>query len=488
MSTKLVIDPVTRIEGHGKVTVHLDDDGNVVDARLHVVEFRGYEKFVQGHPFWEAPMLMQRICGICFVSHHLGGAKALDDMIGVGINSGIPLTATAEKIRRLGHYAQMLQSHVTAYFYLVVPEMMLGMDAAPEQRNLLGLIQADPALMRRVIMLRKWGQEVIKTVFGKRMHGISSVPGGVDKNVSVAERDRLLNGDEGLPSIAEVIDYAQDGLRLFYDFHEKNRSQVDSFANVPVLSMSLADADGNVDYYHGALRIVDENKNVVREFDYHDYLDHFSEAVEPWSYMKFPFLKELGRERGSVRVGPLARMNVTNTLSTPLAQEALERFHAYTAGASNNMTLHTNWARAIEVLHAAELIEELLRDTDLQEPDLVVKPTDDGWVGEGVGVVEAPRGTLLHHYRAGAEGDITFANLIVATTQNNQVLNRTVRSVAEDYLAGQGEITEAMMNAIEVGIRAFDPCLSCATHAFGQMPLIVTVCDPAGNVVSERVR
>lgn len=488
MSTKLVIDPVTRIEGHGKVTVHLDDDGNVVDARLHVVEFRGYEKFVQGHPFWEAPMLMQRICGICFVSHHLGGAKALDDMIGVGINSGIPLTATAEKIRRLGHYAQMLQSHVTAYFYLVVPEMMLGMDAAPEQRNLLGLIEADPALMRRVIMLRKWGQEVIKTVFGKRMHGISSVPGGVDKNVSVAERDRLLNGDEGLPSIAEVIDYAQDGLRLFYDFHEKNRSQVDSFANVPVLSMSLADADGNVDYYHGALRIVDENKNVVREFDYHDYLDHFSEAVEPWSYMKFPFLKELGRERGSVRVGPLARMNVTNTLSTPLAQEALERFHAYTAGASNNMTLHTNWARAIEVLHAAELIEELLRDTDLQEPDLVVKPTDDGWVGEGVGVVEAPRGTLLHHYRAGVEGDITFANLIVATTQNNQVLNRTVRSVAEDYLAGQGEITEAMMNAIEVGIRAFDPCLSCATHAFGQMPLIVTVCDPAGNVVSERVR
>ncbi|MCH9668980.1 MAG: Ni/Fe hydrogenase subunit alpha [Actinomycetia bacterium] len=488
MSRKLVIDPVTRIEGHGKVTVHLDDDGNVVDARLHVVEFRGYEKFVQGHPFWEAPILMQRICGICFVSHHLGGAKALDDIIGAGTNSETALTAPAEKIRRLGHYAQMLQSHVTAYFYLVVPEMLLGMDAAPEQRNLVGLIQADPELMRRVIMLRKWGQEVIKTVFGKRMHGISSVPGGVDKNVSVAERDRLLGGEEGLPSIDEVIDYAQDGLRLFYDFHEKNRSQVDGFANVPVLSMSLADADGNVDYYHGALRIVDENKNVVREIDYHDYLDHFSEAVEPWSYMKFPFLKDLGRERGSVRVGPLARMNVTKSLSTPLAQKALERFHAYTAGASNNMTLHTNWARAIEVLHAAELIEELLRDDDLQKQDLVVKPADGGWVGEGVGVVEAPRGTLLHHYRAGTEGDITFANLIVATTQNNQVLNRTVRSVAEDYLAGQGEITEAMMNAIEVGIRAFDPCLSCATHAFGQMPLIVTVRDRAGNVVSERVR
>ena len=229
MSRKLVIDPVTRIEGHGKVTVNLDDDDNVVDARLHVVEFRGFEKFVQGHPFWEAPMLMQRICGICFVSHHLCGAKVLDDMIGVGANSGVGITRTAEKIRRLGHYAQMLQSHATAYFYLVVPEMMFGMDAAPEQRNLLGLIEADPALMRRVIMLRKWGQEVIKTVFGRRMHGISSVPGGVDKNLSRAECDRLLNGEEGLPSIEEIIDYAQDGLRLFYDFHEKNQSAVDGF-------------------------------------------------------------------------------------------------------------------------------------------------------------------------------------------------------------------------------------------------------------------
>ncbi|MDZ4264587.1 MAG: nickel-dependent hydrogenase large subunit, partial [Mycobacterium sp.] len=356
------------------------------------------------------------------------------------------------------------------------------------QRNLLGLIEADPELMRRVIMLRKWGQEVIKTVFGRRMHGINSVPGGVDKNLSRAEVDRLLNGEEGLPSIDEILDYAQDGLRLFYDFHDKHRDAVDSFANVPALSMCLVNPDGDVDYYHGALRVVDGDKRVVREIDYHDYLDHFSEAVEPWSYMKFPFLKDLGRERGSVRVGPLARMNVTGTLSTPLAQEALERFHAYTGGAPNNMTLHTNWARTIEVLHAAEVIEQLLHDPDLQADDLVATPAAGAWVGEGVGVVEAPRGTLLHHYRAGPEGDITFANLIVATTHNNQVLNWTVRSVAEDHLVGHGEITEAMMNAIEVGIRAFDPCLSCATHAFGQMPLIVTVHDAAGTVVHQRVR
>ena len=433
-------------------------------------------------------MLMQRICGICFVSHHLGGRQGARRhgrrRAGVGVN----LTPTAEKIRRLGHYAQMLQSHVTAYFYLVVPEMMFGIDAAPEQRNLLGLIEADPELVKRVVMLRKWGQEVIKTVFGKRMHGITSVPGGVNKSLTAADVDRFLDGDDGLPSVDEVIDDAQVGLELFYDFHEKHRTEVDGFANVPALNMSLVDADGNVDYYDGKLRIVDDDKNVVREFDYHDYLDHFSEAVEKWSYMKFPFLTELGRDAGSVRVGPLARMNVTNSLSTPLAQQALEKFHAYTGGRANNMTLHTNWARTIEIIHAAEVVRDLLARSGPAEGRPGGHSGADAWIGEGVGVVEAPRGTLLHHYRADREGNITFANLIVATTQNNEVLNRTVRSVAEDYLGGQAEITEGMMNAIEVGIRAYDPCLSCATHALGQMPLIVTVVDAAGRVINERVR
>lgn len=488
MTRKLVIDPVTRIEGHGKVVIQLDDNNNVVDAKLHVVEFRGFEKFIQGHPYWEAPMLLQRICGICFVSHHLCGAKALDDMVGVGLRSGISVTPTAEKMRRLAHYAQQLQSHVTAYFYLIVPEMLFGMDAAPEQRNVLGLVTENPDLVKRVVELRKWGQEVIKTVLGKRMHGINSIPGGVSKNLSIAERDRLLNGEEGLISMTQVIDYAQDGLKLFCEFHEKNRTQVDSFGDVPALNMSLVDEHGNVDYYHGNMRITDANKNIVRELDYHDYLDHFSEATEDWSYMKFPFLKDLGRENGSVRVGPLARMNVTKSLSTPLAQEALERFHAYTKGKSNNMTLHTNWARAIEILHSAELIRELLNDPDLQKDQLVLTPVANAWTGEGVGVVEAPRGTLLHHYRANQEGNITFANLVVATTQNNTVMNRTVRSVAEDYLGGKAEITEGMMNAIEVGIRAYDPCLSCATHAMGQMPLTVSIHDATGKLVDERVR
>ncbi len=490
MSKKLVIDPVTRIEGHGKVTVQLDDNNQVVDAKLHVVEFRGFEKFIQGHPYWEAPMLLQRICGICFVSHHLCGAKALDDMVGVGYSTGTQMLPTPEKMRRLGHYAQQLQSHVTAYFYLIVPEMLFGMDAPPEQRNVLGLVEADPDLVKRVVALRKWGQETIKAVLGKRMHGISSVPGGVNQNLSIEERDRLLNGEDGLISIDEVIEFAQDGLNLFYDFHEKNREQVDTFADVPALNMCLVDDDGNVDYYHGKMRIVDKNKEIVTELDYHDYLEHFSEATEEWSYMKFPFLKDLGRKKGSVRVGPLARVNVTKTYSddTPLAKAALERFHDYTKGKANDMTLHTNWARAIEILHSAEQVKVLLSDPDLQKENLVATFDDSMWTGEGVGVVEAPRGTLLHHYRANQEGNITFANLVVATTQNNTVMNRSVRSVAEDYLGGNAEITEGMMNAIEVSIRAYDPCLSCATHAAGQMPLIVSVLDSKGKLVNEFVR
>lgn len=488
MSRKLVIDPITRIEGHGKVTIQLDDDNRVTDAKLHVVEFRGFEKLVQGHPYWEAPMLLQRICGICFVSHHLCGAKALDDMVGVGLGSGIQMLPAAEKMRRLGHYAQQLQSHVTAYFYLILPEMLFGMDAPPEQRNVLGLVEQDPALIKRVVALRKWGQELIKAVLGKRMHGISSVPGGVNQNLSVTERDRFLHGEEGLLSIDEVITYAQEGLALFKTFHEQHRDEIDHFAVVPALDMCLVDDDGNVDYYHGRIRIMDEHKAIVAEFDYHDYLEHFSEATEAWSYMKFPFLKALGREKGSVRVGPLARMNVTKSLSTPLAQSALEEFHDYTAGQSNHMTLHTNWARAIEIIHSAELIKALLNDPELQEKSLVMTPAENGWTGEGIGVVEAPRGTLIHHYRANQSGEITFANLIVSTTQNNQVINRTVQSVAEDYIAGQVNITEGMMNAIEVGIRAYDPCLSCATHALGQMPLEVSLYDAKGDLVDERRR
>ena len=490
MSRKLVIDPVTRIEGHGKVTIQLNDAKKVDWARLNVVEFRGYEKFVQGHPYWEAPMMLQRVCGICFVSHHLAGAKALDDMVGVGYGRGVQPLATVEKMRRLGHYAQQLQSHVAAYFYLTAPEMLFGVDAPPDQRNVQGLIEADPELVKRVLRLRKWGQELITTVFGKRMHGIHSVPGGVNKNLSPADRDRFLKGEDGLLSIDEVIEGAEEALKVFYGYHEAHRDWIDGFAVVPGLNLCLVNDKGNVDYFHGDIRVVDHNREVVEEFDYHDYLDHFEEATEQWSYMKFPYLKRLGREAGSARVGCLARVNVTRDYETetPLAREALARFHDYNEGKASNATLHTNWARAIEILHSAEQIRNLLNDSDLQKTDLVLPHDASTWVGEGVGVVEAPRGTLLHHYRADKDGAMTFANLIVATTQNNQVINRTITSVAEEYLTDVDEITDGLMNHVEFGIRAYDPCLSCATHAVGQMPLIVTVQGPDGTVLAQRER
>ena len=329
------------------------------------------------------------------------------------------------------------------------------------------------------------GPEIIQTVFGKRMHGISGCRGGAE-GTAIEERDRFLNGDDGIPSMAQVMEYAHDGLQVFYDFHEKHRAEVDSFAVVPALSMSLVDEDGNVDYYHGRLRVTDENKRVVDEFDYHDYLDHFAEGVELWSYMKFPFLKALGREAGSVRVGSLARMNVTETLPTKIAADALEGSTA-TRTARRTMTLHSNWARAIEIIHAVELIEELLLDPDLQSDDLVRTRTVRPGPARASASSRRPRDGAAP-LRADEEGAMTFANLIVATTQNNEVLNRTVRAVAEEHLSGKVEVTEGMMNAIEVGIRAYDPCLSCATHALGQMPLVVSVFDAGGSLVQEKAR
>ncbi|WGK69577.1 Ni/Fe hydrogenase subunit alpha [Candidatus Haliotispira prima] len=488
MSRTLVIDPVTRIEGHGKVTVELDDNNRVQDARLHVIEFRGFERFIQGHPYWEAPMLLQRICGICFVSHHLCGAKALDDMVGVGLKDGIPMLPTVEKVRRLGHYAQQLQSHVSAYFYLIAPEMVFGIEAAPEKRSAIGLAEVNPDLVKRVVDLRRWGQELIAAVLGKKMHGISSIPGGVNNNFSTEKRDRFLKGEENLLSIDQVIDYAQDALNVFYGYHEKEKKLIDNFGVTNALDMCLVDDNGNVDYFHGKMRVMDSEKNVILDCDYHDYLDHFSERTEPWSYMKFPYLKDRGPQEGSVRVGPLARVNITNKYETPLAQKALERFKDYTKGKVNDKVLHTNWARAIEILHSAEQIKALLVDPDLQGEDICYELSDSKWTGEGVGVVEAPRGTLLHHYRADQSGKMTYANLIVATTQNNMAMNRTVKALANEWLDGKSEITEGMMNAIEVGIRAYDPCLSCATHAVGQMPLQVQVVNSRGKVLSERFR
>jgi NAD-reducing hydrogenase large subunit len=482
MARKITIEPVTRIEGHGKVTIHLDDAGKVKQSRFHIVEFRGFERFVQGRPYWEAPVLVQRLCGICPVSHHLAAAKAMDIIVGVGPSK---LPPTAEKMRRLMHYGQMLQSHALHFFHLCAPDFLLGLDADPAVRNVIGLAMVHKDLAVQGVLLRKFGQEIIQATAGKKIHGTGAVPGGINKNLSPEERDSFLKGAAPF-NIDQMIEWAGAAIELFKGYHGKNKDLVDGFAAFPSNHLSLVRKDGALDFYHGVLRAVDaEGRKILDDVDYQDYLDYIGEEVRSWSYMKFPFIKSLGKSEGWYRVGPLARLNTCDYIPSPLAQKAFEDYKAYTDGKPNNMSLHTHWARLIELLHAAEVIKELLLDKDLQGDHLVKKGKK---TAEGVGLLEAPRGTLFHHYRINADDQITMANLIVSTTNNNEPMNRAVHWVAEKALAGQAEITEGMLNRVEVAIRAYDPCLSCATHALGAMPLEVSLVDARGRVLQREVR
>src|SRR5512135_2578910 len=482
MGRKITIEPVTRVEGHGKVTIRLDDAGRVTQSRFHVVEFRGFERFVLGRAYCEAPVLVQRLCGICPVSHHLAAAKAMDVVVGAGPGK---LTATAEKVRRLMHYGQMLQSHALHFFHLASPDLLLGMDADPAIRNVIGIIGLDKELATRAVLLRKFGQELILATAGKKIHGTGAVPGGVNKNISAEERDRFLKGPEPL-TIDRMIEWSQAALDLFRGYHAKNKDLVDSFAAFPSNHLSLVRKDGALDFYHGVLRAVDaDGHKILDDVDYKDYLRYIGEEIRPWSYMKFPYLRRLGKENGWYRVGPLARLNTCDYIPSHLAQKEFETYKAYTDGKPNNMSLHTHWARLIELLHSAEVIKELLLDKDLQGTKLVRKGKK---VHEGVGLVEAPRGTLFHHYKINDDDQVTMANLIVSTTNNNEPMNRAVNWVAMNAISGQPEITEGMLNRVEVAIRAYDPCLSCATHALGRMPLEVSLWDAQGRLVAKKRR
>ena len=481
MPRKITIEPVTRVEGHGKVTIMMDDFGNVQDSRLHIVEFRGFERFVQGRPYWEAPVLVQRLCGICPVSHHLAAAKALDVIVGAG--TGYGLTAVGDKMRRLMHYGQFFQSHVLHFFHLSSPDFLFGIDGDPAIRNIIGVIQNNRDLAVQGVMMRKYGQEVIRHTAGKKIHGTGAIPGGINKNLSIAERDELLNGPDPL-NADKMVEWSVSALEFFKDYHKNNKAMVDSFAAYPSNHLSLVREDGAFDIYHGVLRAVNsDGKKILHDVDYQDYDKYIEEEVKSWSYMKFPYLKEIGPENGWYRVGPLARLNVCDFIPTPLAQKEFEEFRAYTNGKPNGMSLHYHWARLIEVLHSAEMIRDLLKDPDLQNDDLVVKGKK---LHKGVGVIEAPRGTLFHHYEINDDDQITLANLIVSTTNNNKPMNKSVNLVAKSFMNGQKEITEPMMNAVEVAIRAYDPCLSCATHALGQMPLEFTLVNSNNEIINKK--
>ena len=473
---RIVIEPVTRVEGHGKVSILMDENNHVQQARLHIVEFRGFERFIQGRPFWELPVLVQRLCGICPVSHHLCAAKAIDGIIGAE-----NLTPTAEKMRRLMHYGQIFQSHALHFFHLASPDLLFGFDAPVEKRNVIGVIADYPDLAVQGVMMRKFGQEIIKATAGKKVHGTGAIPGGINKNLSVEERDALL------ADMDQMMEWSLKAVEIAKNYTLENLETVADFGSFSSNHLSIIRDDGAMDLYHGGLRAVDSNgETILDHVNPLDYLDEIAEEVRPWSYMKFPFLKRVGPEKGWYRVGPLARINTCDFIDTAAAEEARQEFMGLTDGKPSNVTMAYHWTRMIELLHSAEKIRELLDDADLQGDDLVVPAGERR--GEYVAMIEAPRGTLTHHYQVDENDQVTMANLIVSTTCNNEAMNRAVRKIADDHLSGVPEITEGLLNNIEVGIRAYDPCLSCATHALGQMPLEVTVIDAAGRVVDQQSR
>ncbi len=472
--TRIVeIEPLTRVEGHGKVSIHLDDHNNVKEARLHIVEFRGFERFIKGRPFWEVPVIVQRLCGICPVSHQLAASKAMDMIVGAK-----KLTPTAEKMRRLMNYGQIMQSHVLHFFHLCSPDLLFGFDADPQERNVFNVIEKMPDLAVQGIMMRKYGQEIIKATSGKKIHGTGAVPGGINKNLSIKERDSFLK------NIGKMKKWTHSALKIARDYTIEHLDTVESFATFNSSHLSLVREDGAMDLYHGSLRAIDARGNIIfDQVNYKNFNDYIMEEVRSWSYNKFPFIKSRGHIDGWYRVGPLSRLNTAGFIDTPEAGKALEEFRKLTGGKPNQMSLAYHWARMVEVLHCVEKIDELLNDPDLQGNDLLVKGER---AEEGIGVIEAPRGTLFHHYRVNEDDQITFCNLIVSSTNNNEAMNRAITKVAHDYISGKPEITEAMLNHVEVAVRSYDPCLSCATHALGQMPLVIEMYDADNNLVCHK--
>lgn len=466
--------PVTRVEGHGLITVHLGSDGQVREARFHVTEVRGFERFCVGRTIWEMPALTARICGICPVSHLLCAAKACDAILAVRI------PRPAEKLRRLMNLGQIVQSHALSFFHLSSPDLLLGWDADPKVRHIFGVAAFDRKLALDGIRLRAFGQEIIEILGGRRIHPAWAVPGGVNQPLRAEGRDRLA------AKLPEAMRIAQDALAFYEEHMGKWAEEIEHFGKFPSLFMSLVAADGSWEHYSGHIRFVDSARRVVADgLDPSHYQEYIGEAVEPWSYLKFPYFKPAGYPEGVYRVGPLARLNCCDRFGTKLADEALARFRALAQGQAVTASFHYHYARLIEILGALEKIGELLSDPEI----LSRRVRAEAGINElqGVGVHEAPRGTLFHHYLVDEHGVIQRVNLIVSTGHNNLAMNRTVSQIAEHWLHGR-EITEGLLNRLEGGIRAYDPCLSCSVHAVGQMALKVVLVAADGTIVAERTR
>jgi NAD-reducing hydrogenase large subunit len=471
--TRIVIDPVTRIEGHAKITIHLDDAGEVRDAQFHVTQFRGFERIVQGRPLHEMPSIMARICGICPVSHLVASSKACDEIIAVE-----PPPAGAD-LRRVMNLAQIAQSNALSFFHLASPDLLFGFDADAAQRNLFGVAASAPQLARDGIAVRRFGQQIIEWLGGKRIHPSWIVPGGVDAPLAEETRDRIL------ATIPEAVAAAERALAWYAGELVRFEEDAATFGDFPSAWMGLVGPDGAVDHYDGRLRVMDAAGTLLADrIDPRGYDDYLGEAVEPWSFLKSTYWKDAGYPDGVYRVGPLARLIVADRMGTPRADEHLGRFRER-LGRAPSSSFHYHHARLIDMLYAIERIDELLRGPEILSPR--VRSTGGINRNEGIGVSEAPRGTLMHHYRVDDDGIVEWANLVIATGHNNLAMNRSVAQVAKAYVRS-ATLSEAMLNRVEAVIRCYDPCLSCSTHALGEMPLRVQLLGPDRALLQELVR
>jgi NAD-reducing hydrogenase large subunit len=469
MGERIVIDPVTRIEGHAKITIQLGDDGAVADARFHVTDFRGFERFCVGRPLWEMAGITARVCGICPVSHLIASAKAGDQILAV-----TPPPA-AVKLRRLANLAQIVQSHSLSFFHLSSPDLILGFDSDPARRNIFGLIDADREWARGGIRLRQFGQEVIEQLGGKKIHPDWSAPGGVRGPLTEAGRVAIR---ERIPEAQGIV---LDALGRFKGLLDQYEEEARTFGNFPSLFLGFVGDDGVWEHYDGTIRVGDSAGGIVADgLDAECYADYIGEATQPDSFLKFPYYKPLGYPDGSYRVGPLARLNLCDRMPTALADRELREYRDRFGIATSSFLYH--YARLVEILAGVEGIALAIEDPDVLSDRIRAAAGINRL--EGVGASEAPRGILFHHYQVDEHGLLTRVNLVIATGQNGLAMNRTVQQIAGYYIKGP-QIPEGILNRLEAGIRAFDPCLSCSTHAAGMMPLCVRLIGPDGVFVDE---
>jgi len=478
---KISIDPITRLEGHGRIDIFLDDEGNVANAYMVIPELRGFEKFAEGRPVEEMPRITPRICGVCPEAHHMASAKACDAVYHV------ELPPTGKKLRELLYSAFYVADHSLHFYVLAAPDFVLGPDAPPAERNILGIVhKIGVELGSKILRWHALGMEIVGMLGGKTIHPVGALPGGVSKAINEEERTQIEEWGH------ELVEFGQFSLQLFHDVVLENQGYVDMILSdpftTPMYYMGLVDEDNKVNFYDGKVRVVDPEGSEFVKYAPDEYLDVLSERVEPWTYLKFPYLKKVGwkglvtgMDSGVYQATPLSRLNAADGMATPQAQEAYEQFYETLGGKPVHNTLATHWARLVELLYSAERIVELATDPQITDPHVRNIPTETP--DEGVGIVEAPRGTLTHHYITDEKGIVQKCNLIVGTTNNYAPISISVKKAAQAVIKG-GQVSEGLLNRVEMAFRSYDPCMACATHTLpGHMPLEVRIRDAQGNVL-----